>query len=63
MAARHPGNARNPRVAVVDMTDIDIPSDDLDLPAQEVMDVAADSGGEEECEGDEDEEDGNGAPA
>lgn len=56
MAARHHRNARNQRVAVVDMTDIDIPSDELDLPTQEAEEIPEESGVEEEGEGDEDEE-------
>lgn len=56
MAARHQGNTRGQRVAVVDMTDIDIPSDDLDLPAQEAEEAPEDSAGEDEGDGDEDEE-------
>lgn len=56
MANRNHGNARNQRVAVVDMTDIDIPSDELDLPAQETAEVAEEEEVEDDGEADGDEE-------
>ncbi|KAK4504898.1 hypothetical protein PRZ48_002861 [Zasmidium cellare] len=55
MANRHHGSARNQRVAVVDMTDIDIPSDELDLPAQETAEVVEEE--EVDDDGEADEED------
>lgn len=57
MATRHHANARNQRVAVVDMTDIDIPSDELDLPAaQEITEAIEEDEVEEDGEADEDDE-------
>lgn len=56
MSNRHHGNGRSQRAAVVDMTDIDIPSDELDLPAQETTEAIEDEEVEDDGEGDEDEE-------
>lgn len=56
MSNRHHGNGRSQRVAVVDMTDIDIPSDELDLPARETTEAIEDEEVEDDGEVDEDEE-------
>ena len=56
MANRNHGIARNQRVAVVDMTDIDIPSDELDLPVQQTAEAAEEEEIEDDGEADEDEE-------
>ena len=60
MSNRYHGSARNQRVAVVDMTDIDIPSDELDLPAPETGEVVEEEEVDEDGEADE-EDDGQGA--